>query len=105
MSRRTFDLVSENILGPSICTVKRINSKSCGTDIIHCDMNSVKERSNNIITMTKEDLTKATRKEDPVVTIAIDFDGTIVPQCPQVDHGHKAIVRGVFLDHFIYVGN
>ena len=55
--------------------------------------------------MTKEELTKATGKEDPVVTIAIDFDITIVPQCPQVDHGHKAIVGGVFLDHFIYVGN
>ena len=25
MSRRTFDLVSENLLGPSLCMVQRIN--------------------------------------------------------------------------------
>ena len=42
--------------------------------------------------MKKEDLTKATGKEDPVVTSAIGFDGTKVIQCLKVDHAHKAIV-------------
>ena len=53
MSRSTFDLVPANLLGPILRMVQRINSKSRGTDIIHCDMNSIKERSKNIITMTK----------------------------------------------------
>ena len=55
--------------------------------------------------MKKEDLTKATGKEDPVVTISIGFDSTKVTQCLQVYHAHKAIVRGVFPYHFIDVGN
>ena len=74
----------ENLLKPRLCTVQRINVKSRGTAIINCDMNRIKELANNIITMTKEDLTKATGKEDPVVTIAIGFDGTKVTQCLQV---------------------
>ena len=41
MSGRTFDLVSANRLVPILHTVQRINVKSCGTAIIHCDMNSV----------------------------------------------------------------
>ena len=73
--------------------------------IIHCDMNSIKEWAKNIITMTKEDLTNDTVKEYPVVTTDIGFDGTKVPQWLQVDHSHKAIVRGVFPGHFIYVGD
>ena len=103
MSRMTFDLVSAKLLGPSLHTVQSINYKNCGTAIIHCDTNSIKEQAKNIIIITKEDLTKATRKEDPVVTIAIWFDGTKVLQCLQVYHAHKAIVGGVFLDHFIDV--
>ena len=55
--------------------------------------------------MTKEDLTKATGKEDPLVTIAIGFDGTKVTKFLQVHHAHKAIVGGVFPDHFIDIGN
>ena len=55
--------------------------------------------------MIKEDLTEYTEKEDPVVTISIGFDGTKVPQCLEVDHDHKAIVGGVFPDHFIDVGD
>ena len=90
MSRRTFDLVSENLLEPRLHTVQRINVKSRGTAIINCDMNRIKERANKNITMTKEDLTKATGKEDPAVTIAIGFDGTKVTHCLQVDHDHKA---------------
>ena len=53
MSGRTSDLVLANLLGPILCTVQRINAKSRGTAIVHCDMNSVKELANNIITMTK----------------------------------------------------
>ena len=82
-----------------------INANSRGTAIIHCDMNSINERAKKIITIIKEDLTKATGKEDPVVTIAIGFDGTKVTQCLKFDHAHKAIVGGVFPDHFIDVGN
>ena len=41
MSRRTFNLVSANLLVTSICIVQRVNSNSCGTAIIHCDMNSI----------------------------------------------------------------
>ena len=103
ISRRTFDMVLANILGTNLCTVQRINSRSRGTAIIHCEMNSTKERAKNIITMTKEDLTKAIGKEYPVVTITIGFDDTKVPQCLQVDHANKAIVGGVFTDHFIDV--
>ena len=73
--------------------------------IIHCDMNSIKEWAKNIITMTKEDLTKATVKEDPVVTIAIVFDGTKVPKCLQVDHAHKVIAGWVFMDNLIDVSD
>ena len=40
-----------------------------------------------------------------MVTIAIGFDGNKVTQCLQVDHAHKAIVGGLFPDHFIDVGN
>ena len=105
MSRRTFDLVLENLLGPSLCMVQRINAKSFSTTIIHCDMNSIKEQSKKIITMTKEELTKATGKEDPVVTIAIGFEGTKVPQCLKFDRAQKSIVGGVFPDHFIDAGN
>ena len=96
--------MSAKLLVPSFCRVQIINAKSCGTAIIHCDMNSIKEQAKKIITTTKEDLTKPTGKEDPVVTIAILFDGTNVPQCLQVEHAHKEIVGGVFMDHFIDVG-
>ena len=37
-----------------------------------------------------------------MVTIAIRFGGTKFTQCLQVDHAHKAIVGGVFPDHFFY---
>ena len=40
--RRTFYLVSANLLVPILCTFQRINAKSRGTTIIHCDMNSIK---------------------------------------------------------------
>ena len=80
MCRRTFDLDLANLLVPSLCTVQRINANSCGTSAIHCDMNSIKELEENIITMTKEDLTKANGKEDLVVKFSIGFDGTKVPQ-------------------------
>ena len=101
--RSTFNLVSANLLGPSLHTVQRINANSRGPAIIHCDMNIIKEREKKIITMKKEDLTKANGKYDPVVTVAIGFDGTKVPQFLKVDHAQKAIVGGVFPDHFINV--
>ena len=69
-------MVSANLLGPSLCTFQRINAKSRGTAIIHCDMNIIKERAEKTINMTKGDLTKATGKEDTVVKIAIGFDST-----------------------------
>ena len=96
MSRRIFNLASANLLGTSILTVQRINAKICGTAIIHCAMNIIKDIAKKIITMIKEDLTKATGKEDPVVTISIGFDDTNVPQCLQVYHAHKSIVGGFF---------
>ena len=76
-----------------------------GTAIFVYNMNSIKEIAKKIITITKEDLTKATGKEDPVVTIAIGFDGTKVTQCLTFDHAHKAMVGGVFPDHFIDFGD
>ena len=62
ISRRTFDLVSANLLLLSLHMVQRINANSRGTAIIHCDMNIIKEQTKKIITMTKEYLTKATGK-------------------------------------------
>ena len=50
-------------------------------------------------------MTRASAKEDPVVTIDIGFDGTNVTKCLQVDHANKEIVGGVFPDHLIDFGN
>ena len=79
MYRRKFDLVLANLLGPILHTVQRINAKIRGTAIIYCDMNIIKDRANEIIAMTKEELTEATGKKYPVVKTDIGFGGTKVP--------------------------
>ena len=65
--------------------------------IIHYDMDIIKEQAEKIITIIKEDVTRTTGEEDPVVSIALMFYNTKVTQRLQIDHAHRAIVGGGFL--------
>ena len=40
-------------------------------------------------------------QDEAVVAMILGFDGTKVPQHLQVDYSHKAIVGGVYPNHFI----
>ena len=40
-------------------------------------------------------------REEAVVAISLGFDATNIPQHLQVHYSHKAIVGGVYLNHFI----
>ena len=50
-------------------------------------------------------INKLTSETDPVIVVALGFDGTKVPGCLQVDHSHKAIIGGTHANHFMDISD
>jgi len=101
LSRKTFDMMAANFLGPCLRTVQRHNQSSRTGAITECGMDTIRERLLHHINIIKADRDDNIPDEEAVVAISIGFDGTKVPQHLQVDHAHKAIVGGVYPNHFI----
>ena len=94
-SRKSFDFVSANLLGPSLRTVQKQNAKTRKEVFILCDKGVVKERFFDFI--------ECTVKEGGDCTVSIGFDGSKTPKKLMLSTANKAIIGGVVPDHFIDV--
>ena len=101
LSRKTYDMMAANFLGPCVRTIQRHNQSSRNGAITECDVEFIRKRLKLFIETIIADRDENVRKEEAVVAISLGFDGTKVPQHLQVDYSHKAIVGGVYPDHFI----
>ena len=101
LSRKTYDMMSANLLGPCVRTIQQHNESSRNGAITQCDVEFIRERLKRHIETIIADRDDNVPKEKAVVAISLGFDGTKVPQHLQVDYSHKAIVGGVYPDHFI----
>ena len=99
--RKTFDMMSDNLLGPALRSVQRVDAKSHGSTIIECDSATIKERIKMRIKIIREDLIKRTPNLDPVIEFSLGFDVTKVLASIKVDHANKAVVGGLSAADFI----
>ena len=101
LSRKTFDLVYGDLLGPALRSVQIFNTKIRGSTIIECDSTTTKEQVKTSIKIIRDDFIKSTFDKDTVIEFSLGFDGTKVLSILQVEHANKVVVGGVSSSHFI----
>jgi len=94
-SRKAFDFVSTNFLGPAICSVQRNNAKTQEKPIILCDKETIHSRLEFAIE-------KIADKNHPVA-MSLSFDRTKVPTSLALSTSFKAIIGGSIPNHVISV--
>ena len=96
MSRKTFDFVSANFLGPCLRTVQRKNAKNSEPSIICIDESDLVARLNKHLSSLPE-FGKTT------YAISVGFDGTKVPSTLTLSTSTRSILGGVYPKHAIDV--
>ena len=94
-SRKSFDYVSANFLGPGLRAVQRANEKETIPSFIVCEEDSVRFRLLRAINESAADPYN--------VTMALGFDGTKTPATLSLSTRHKAIIGGAYPDQVISV--
>ena len=93
-SRKTFDFVSANFLGPCLRTIQRRNATTRQPSIICISTSGLEKRlGDHLKTLPEYD--KST------LTISIGFDGTKVPAVLTLSTSTQSIIGGVYPNHMI----
>lgn len=96
MSRRTFDFVSANFLGPCLRTVQRHNATNSEPSII-----CIKE--SDLVACLNKHLSSLPEFGKTTYAISIGFDGTKVPSTLTLSTRTRSILGGVYPKHAIDV--
>ena len=97
-SRKSFDFISANFLGPSLRSIQRVNALRRGESFIICEEDNIRDHLMSTISKMSADPSNIT-------TISASYDGTKTPTSLALSTSHKAIVGGAYPDHFISIEN
>ena len=111
ISRKTFNFISENLLGPGLRSVQRTNAKSREELFIHIEKENIKNRLRTRIRHltssqnggNEQSNAKVKESDAKPVIISISFDGTKVPKALALSRVHKVIIGGAVPNHLISV--
>ena len=101
LSRKSFEFLSANMLGPALRTIQRTNAITCKPPFIACSNSELRD----VITRTlKEFSVKICEKLGiDVVPFSIAIDGTKVPKNASLSAAHRCIIGYCYPHHMISV--
>ena len=94
MSRKTFDFVSANFLGPSLRTIQRQNAKNKEPSIICLE-------ESDLVACLNKHLGSLPEFGKTTYAISVGFDGTKVPSTLTLSTTTRSILGGVYPKHAI----
>jgi hypothetical protein len=94
-SRKSFEMVSANLYGPSLRQMQRVNGKQRNEPIVCEETSHLTKRLGIFLETTLHAI------KNPVFSLSID--ATKLPEAKQLSLAHKAVFGGAYPNHFISV--
>lgn len=96
-NRATFSYISANLMGPCLRTVQRVNAKARDSALVDVSPETISKR----LTKRLDTILNDTHAPDGPIGFSLGFDGTKIPAALQLSSAYKAIIGGVYPNHFI----